>query len=70
MKTVSGRISKTMIFSVVYLLLAIFGVVAGLVGYDNFSPSPELVALTEAIVALIAAAVTMILRYKTSEPMA
>lgn len=70
MRKLSGNISKTMVFGVVYLLMAIFGVVAGVVGYDQFAPSPEVIALTEAIVALIAAAVAMFLRHQTSEPMA
>lgn len=65
----NGGISKTMIFSVVYLLLAIFGVVAGLVGYDSFAPSADVIAFTEAIVALIASVVAMWLRHKTDEPM-
>ena len=70
MRKLSGSISKTMIFGVVYLLFAVFAVIAGVVGYDQFAPSAELVAMTEAIVALIAAAVAMWLRHKTSEPMA
>jgi len=70
MRTISGRISKTKVFGVVYLLFGIFAVVAGIVGYDKFVPSVELVAMTEAIVALIAAGVAMWLRHKTSEPMA
>jgi len=69
-RKLSGGISKTMVFGVVYLLFAVFAVVAGIVGYDQFAPSAELIAMTEAIVALIAAAVAMWLRHKTSEPMA
>ena len=69
MTTRSGRISKTMLFGLVYLLLAVFGVIAGVVGYDGFVPSAEVVAFTEAIVALIASVVAMWLRHKTDEPM-
>lgn len=70
MRKLSGSISKTMVFGVVYLLMAIFAVVAGLIGYNQFAPSAELIAMTEAIVALIAAVVAMWLRHKTVEPMA
>lgn len=66
MKTISGRISKTMAFGLFYLVLNLSLLVANFFGYGEFAATPQL----EAILGGISAIVIMILRYYTDEPMA
>ena len=68
MKKVSGNISKTMLFNVVYGLLALSVILLDFVGYGDFVPDPNVVALLSGV---IIPAVNLILRkYFTSEAVA
>ena len=68
MKKVSGNISKTMIFNLIYGLLAVSVILLDFVGYGDFVPDANVVALVSSI---IIPAVNLVLRkYFTSEAVA
>jgi len=68
MRKVSGSISKTMAFNVVYVVLAVLVTVLGFLGYDQFAPDP---LIATAVSAVIVPIVNIVLRkYFTSEPIA
>lgn len=56
--------SKTVWFSVLYVIVA----VAGLFGYAEFEPAPELVTGVGAALVIIKLIIDLFLRSKTSEP--
>ena len=56
--------SKTIWFSVIYVLVAI----AGIFGYNQFEPAPELVTGVGAALVIIKLILDLVLRSKTVEP--
>lgn len=68
MKKVSGQISKTMVFNVVYIVGLVATLSLNYFGYDQFTPDP---LVAGPIATLVIALVNLLLRkYATSEPLA
>lgn len=68
MRKLSGAISKTMVFNLAYVILAVVVAVLGFFGYDDFTPDPMVAAAVSAVIVPI---VNLILRkYFTEEPLA
>jgi hypothetical protein len=66
MKRADGGDSKTMWFSLIFLLFSVAGFLAEQAGYLDFEASKELILIADAIIAILA----MVLRHLTKQPMA
>lgn len=68
LKTLEGKVSWTMVFNLLYVGAALFTtVVAPAIGYDQFTPSEEIITVASSLVALA----NLALRYfKTSSAIA
>ena len=53
MKKVSGGLSKTMVFNVIYGLLALSALLLNAVGFADFVPDAEVVVLVSSIIAVV-----------------
>lgn len=68
MRKVSGKLSRTQVFNLAFVLLAIAVTALNAFGYDQFTPDPWLAALVSSVVV---PAVNMLIRkYLTVEPIA
>lgn len=67
MRKLSGKISKTMVFNLIFLALLALELVLSRFGYDSFVPDP---LVAGPIATLVLTIVNMILRKYTKEPMA
>lgn len=68
MRKVSGGLSKTMLFNVIYGVLAVLAILLDFVGYGDFTPDPIVVTIISSVVVPL---VNVLLRkYFTSEAIA
>ena len=66
MRKTSGGLSKTLVFNIVYIVLAVLVAALSFLGYDQFTPDPM---VATAVSVVIVPLVNLILRkYFTSEP--